>query len=124
MTPTVAIIAPGSMGAGIGQRLTEYKVTVLTSLAGRSEASAKRAREAGMRAVDDRALAGADFLLSIVPPGDALALAKRLAPVLTAVNKKPVYVECNAVSPPTMLKIADEIGKRQIPDLMGAAEHL
>ncbi|MGA9124258.1 MAG: NAD(P)-binding domain-containing protein, partial [Pseudolabrys sp.] len=83
MTPTVAIIAPGSMGAGIGQRLTEYKVTVLTSLAGRSEASAKRAREAGMRAVDDRALAEADFLLSIVPPGDALALAKRLAPVLT-----------------------------------------
>lgn len=115
MTPTVAIIAPGSMGAGIGQRLTEYKVTVLTSLAGRSEASAKRAREAGMRAVDDRALAEADFLLSIVPPGDALALAKRLAPVLTAANKKPVYVECNAVSPPTMLKIADEIATTGSP---------
>ena len=115
MTPTVAIIAPGSMGAGIGQRLTEYKVTVLTSLAGRSEASAKRAREAGMRAVDDRALAEADFLLSIVPPGDALALAKRLAPVLTAANKKPVYVECNAVSPPTMLKIADEIATTGCP---------
>jgi 3-hydroxyisobutyrate dehydrogenase-like beta-hydroxyacid dehydrogenase len=115
MTPTVAIIAPGSMGAGIGQRLTEYKVTVLTSLAGRSEASAKRAREAGMRAVDDRALAEADFLLSIVPPGDALALAKRLASVLTAANKKPVYVECNAVSPPTMLKIADEIATTGCP---------
>lgn len=38
MTPTVAIIAPGAMGAGIGQRLTEHKVTVLTSLAGRTEA--------------------------------------------------------------------------------------
>ena len=38
-----------------------------------------------------------------MPPGDALALAKRLAPVLTAANKKPVYVECNAVSPRTML---------------------
>jgi len=62
-----------------------------------------------MQAVDDRALAEADFLLSIVPPGDALALAKRLKPILTAANKKPIYVECNAVSPPTMLKIADEI---------------
>ncbi len=80
MTPTVAIIAPGNMGAAVAKRLTEHKVTVLTSLAGRSEASAKRAREAGMQAVDDRALAEADFLLSIVPPGDALALAQRLTP--------------------------------------------
>ena len=109
MTLTVAIIAPGNMGAGIGQRLTENKVAVLTSLAGRSDASAKRAREAGMHPVDERALTEVDFLLSIVPPGDALALATRLAPVLTAANKKPVYVECNAVSPPTMQKIADTI---------------
>jgi 3-hydroxyisobutyrate dehydrogenase-like beta-hydroxyacid dehydrogenase len=107
--PTVAIIAPGNMGAGIGQRLTENKVTVLTSLAGRSENSAKRARAAGMQPVEDRALAEADFLLSIVPPGDALALARRLKETLTAANKKPIYVECNAVSPPTMLKIAEEV---------------
>ena len=115
MTPSVAIIAPGSMGAGIGQRLTEHKVTVLTSLAGRTEASAKRAREAGMQPVEDRALAEADFLLSIVPPGDAVALARRLAPVLTAANKKPAYVECNAVSPPTMQKIADVVAKTGCP---------
>ena len=73
-TLTVAVIAPGNMGAGIGRRLTENKVTVLTSLAGRSEESVKRAREAGMQPVEERALAEADFLLSIVPPGDALSL--------------------------------------------------
>jgi 3-hydroxyisobutyrate dehydrogenase-like beta-hydroxyacid dehydrogenase len=109
MTPIVGIIAPGAMGAGIGQRLSEHKVPVLTSLAGRTEASAKRAREASMQPVEERALAEADLLLSIVPPGEALGLAQRLAPVLTVANKKPVYVECNAVSPPTMLKIADVI---------------
>ena len=54
-TPTVAIVAPGNMGAGVGRRLTENKVTVLTSLAGRSEESAKRAREAGMQPVEERA---------------------------------------------------------------------
>ena len=113
--PTVAIIAPGNMGAGIGQRLTENRVTVLTSLAGRSEDSAKRARAAGMQPVDDRALAEADFLLSIVPPGDALALAKRLNQMLAAANKKPIYVECNAVSPATMLKIADVIAATGCP---------
>ena len=39
MNPTVAIIAPGNMGAGIAQRLGEHKVTVLTTLAGRSPQS-------------------------------------------------------------------------------------
>jgi putative dehydrogenase len=109
MTPTVAIIAAGNMGAGVAKRLTENKVTVLTSLAGRSAASAKRAAEAGMQPVEDRQLAEADFLLSIVPPGESAALARRLTPILTAANNKPVYVECNAVSPPTMLAIAEII---------------
>jgi L-threonate 2-dehydrogenase len=109
MIPTVAIIAPGNMGAGIGRRLSENQVTVLTSLAGRSAESVKRAREAGMQAAENRAVAEADFLMSIIPPGEALALAQRLAPVLSAANSKPVYVECNAVSPATMLRIADVV---------------
>jgi L-threonate 2-dehydrogenase len=97
------------MGAGIGRRLNENGVTVLTSIAGRSEESVKRAREAGMQAAEDRALAEADFLMSVIPPGEALALAQRLAPVLAAANRKPIYVECNAVSPATVLKIADVV---------------
>lgn len=109
MIPTVAIIAQGSMGAAVAKCLTGHNVKVLTSLAGRGEASTKRARDAGMQAVDDRELAQADILMSIVPPGEALGLAKRLAPALAAANNKPVYVECNAISPPTMLKIAEVI---------------
>jgi putative dehydrogenase len=107
--PTVAVIAPGNMGAAVAKRLTEHKVTVLTVMRGRSEASAKRAQDAGMQAVDERKLAEADFLLSIVPPGEALALAKRLAKVLTESNTKPIYVECNAVSPQTMNQIAEVV---------------
>ena len=107
MTPTVALIAPGNMGAAVAKRLTEHKVAVLTALDGRSEASAKRAHDAGMQAVDDRKLTEADYLMSIVPPGEALALAKRLSPVLTAANNKPIYVECNAVGPQTVNQIAN-----------------
>jgi putative dehydrogenase len=115
MTPTVAIIAPGNMGSAVGRCLAESKVKVLTSLAGRSAASAARASAAGMTAVADAQLTKSDFLLSIVPPSDALALAKRLAGVLTAANKKPVYVECNAVSPRTMLDIAHVVGATGCP---------
>jgi 3-hydroxyisobutyrate dehydrogenase-like beta-hydroxyacid dehydrogenase len=115
MTPTVAIIAPGSMGSAVGRRLTEHNVKVLTSLSGRSEASADRARAAGMNAVADAQLSESDFLLSIVPPGEALALAKRLSGVLAAANKKPIYVECNAVSPPTVNLIEKVIAATGCP---------
>jgi 3-hydroxyisobutyrate dehydrogenase-like beta-hydroxyacid dehydrogenase len=104
----VAIIAQGMMGAGVGRRLHESGATVRTLLSGRSAKSAERARNAGMEpAADEHALlAGADFFLSILPPGEAEPLARRLAPALTALDKKPVYVDCNAVSPQTALRIA------------------
>jgi L-threonate 2-dehydrogenase len=106
MTPVVAIIAAGAMGAGVGKRLTSHGVRVLTALTGRSEATATRARDAGMTAASDEEIAAADCILSILPPGDALSLARQLAPVLAASNAKPVYVDCNAVNPATVERIA------------------
>jgi 3-hydroxyisobutyrate dehydrogenase-like beta-hydroxyacid dehydrogenase len=46
-------------------------------------------------------LVEADFVLSVLPPSAALACAERLAPLLSKSTKKPVYVDCNAVSPRT-----------------------
>lgn len=108
--PTVAIIAQGAMGAGVAGRLTANGATVLTSLSGRSAKSAERAAAAGMRAVADAAIAGeADIILSIVPPAEARALAERLAPHLEASPRKPLYADCNAVSPETVRGIAGVI---------------
>jgi L-threonate 2-dehydrogenase len=108
MTDVIAVIAAGEMGAGIGKRLTERGARVLTSLIGRGPASAARAKEAGMTAVDDADLAAqAAIILSVVPPGQAVALAERFKPVLTTAAHKPLYVDCNAVAPQT----AEEIGR-------------
>src|SRR6516165_2113453 len=103
----MAIIAQGMMGAGIGRRLHESGAEVRTLLRGRSAASGERAAAAGMRpAAEERALlAGADFFLSILPPGDAEPLARQLAPTLAALDDKPTYVDCNAVSPQTAIRI-------------------
>ena len=106
MNPTVAIVAQGAMGSAVGRRLVERGLQVTTSLAGRSEASAQRARAAGMIAVSDEEVARADFFLSIVPPVDALALAEKMAALIARSNRKPIYVDCNAVNPPTKSKIA------------------
>jgi len=45
MNPTIAIVAQGAMGAGVGARLVERGLRVITSLSGRSEASTKRAKD-------------------------------------------------------------------------------
>ena len=106
MSPVVAVIAPGAMGAAVGKRLVDKGAKVLTSLVGRSEETRARASAAGMTAARDDEIARADFLLSILPPGDALALAQRFVPALTASNTKPVYVDCNAISPQTAARVA------------------
>jgi 3-hydroxyisobutyrate dehydrogenase-like beta-hydroxyacid dehydrogenase len=115
MNPTVAIVAQGAMGAGVGARLVERGLRVVTSLAGRSEASAARAKQAGMVAVSDAQCAQADFFLSICPPSEARALAEKMAALIAPGGKKPVYVDCNAVSPPTKVGIGDVILKTGAP---------
>jgi putative dehydrogenase len=107
----IGVIAQGMMGAGVGRRLHESGATVRTLLTGRSAKSAERARTAGMEpAADEHALlAGADSFLSILPPGEAESLAQRLAPALRALDRKPVYVDCNAVSPQTAIRIGEII---------------
>ncbi len=107
----IGVIAQGTMGSGVGRRLRESGAEVRTLLSGRSPASAERARAAGMvAAADERALLkGADFFLSILPPGEAEPLARRLAPTLAALDRKPVYIDCNAVSPQTAIRIGEII---------------
>ena len=62
MNPTVAVVAQGAMGAGVGGRLVERGLRVVTSLDGRSEASAKRAKAAGMVAASDQEMRAGRFL--------------------------------------------------------------
>lgn len=105
MKPVVAIVAAGNMGAGIAKRLVENGVTVLTLLNGRSDATKARAAAAGMTAASLDAVMEADLLLSIVPPGDALSFAEQTAFALKSARRKPVFVDCNAISPATVRHI-------------------
>jgi putative dehydrogenase len=107
----IGVIAQGMMGSGVGRRLRESGAEVRTLLSGRSPASVERAKAAGMVAAanERELLAGADFFLSILPPAEAEPLARRLAPTLTALDRKPVYVDCNAVSPQTAIRTGEAV---------------
>ena len=107
MAIEIAIIAPGAMGSAVARRLADRGARVVTLLEGRSAASRARAEEADMIDVDIDRIAGADIVLSIVPPSDAKALAERLAPSLARSAHKPAYADCNAVDVRTVQSIAE-----------------
>lgn len=107
--PTLAIVAPGAMGAAVGRRLTAAGLTVLTNLDGRSAATRSRAEQAGLK---DASLAdiasNSNWVLSILPPGEAYNFAKRFrdAHAAAAANRALAFADCNAVNPETVKQIS------------------
>jgi putative dehydrogenase len=117
----IAVVAMGEMGAGFATRLVERGAKVVTSLAGRSEASAKRAQAAGATLTDDAGvIAEADMFLSIVPPSVAGATAERFLPLIQQAARKPVYIDCNAIAPQTLAGVAKMFGDKSLPFIDGS----
>ena len=110
MPATISITAPGFMGAGIGGKLVEHGAEVRTLLEGRSQASADRAHAAGMKGVDIAAFCDADVILSILPPANAIEIARKVAPLLNKQDKPAIYADLNAVSPETASQIGSLFG--------------
>ena len=119
MNPVIAITSPGNMGAAVGGRLTAQGVKVLTKIAGRSAASRRWAADMGLVDAFDSDFVQADFLLSIVPPKVALATAEALAPALRLAGRKPIYVDCNAISPAKAAQIGDVLAATGTPYVDG-----
>jgi L-threonate 2-dehydrogenase len=115
LTPVVAVIAPGLMGAAVGKSLVDNGLKVLTSLEGRSQETVVRARAAGLVPASDEEIVSVDLILSILPPAQALSLAERFVPTLSSCKRKPVYVDCNAINPATLKEVAAAIAPTECP---------
>jgi 3-hydroxyisobutyrate dehydrogenase-like beta-hydroxyacid dehydrogenase len=109
--PTVGIVSAGEMGAGVGRRLRESGIRVVTTLAGRGERTRERAAAARMEDVGSLAavVREADVVLSILPPDRALTLAEAVGR-----DAGPLYVDCNAISPATARAIGAVVGDRYV----------
>ncbi|RMZ71795.1 hypothetical protein GMOD_00009125 [Pyrenophora seminiperda CCB06] len=113
-TRTVAILSIGQMGLGIAQLLLANEYHVITNISGRSAATKARAEAAGIQlcATDEEVVVRANYLLSIVPPCDAMPTAKRIRNALQTSKRgddePPLwYLELNAISPETAKSIGD-----------------
>ena len=107
---TIGILHPGAMGAAVGAALAEGGHRVLWASGGRSEATAARAREAGLEDAGDAAglLAASDVALSICPPHVAVDVAR-----LAAGSPIP-FADANAISPATAEEVAAIVGDRYV----------
>ena len=105
----IAILMPGDMGHGVGRALKEHGHEVVTCLAGRSARTRALAEAAGMRDLGtlEEVVRAADLVLSILPPVSAIAQAEAVAAAMGATGARPTYVDCNAVSPMTAIRVGE-----------------
>ncbi|KAK6219051.1 hypothetical protein LQW54_002553 [Pestalotiopsis sp. IQ-011] len=123
--PTVAIMSFGEMGAGIASLLTLYSYPVVTNLDGRSDKTRERARSLNVKVLPfAEMLAAASVFLSIVPPAEALPLARKVADAYASLNgrsRTPLqYVDMNAISPDLCKEIDGTITPSRITFIDGA----
>ncbi len=99
---TVGVLHPGEMGAAVGTQIRAAGHTVLWVSEGRSDATAKRAHDAGFDdAGTTHELAGrCEVIVSVCPPHAAVDVARAFA------SFDGPYVDANAVSPATAREIA------------------
>jgi 3-hydroxyisobutyrate dehydrogenase-like beta-hydroxyacid dehydrogenase len=116
---TVGILSPGDMGHTVGQVLGAHGLRVITCLQGRSERTRLLAKQANITDVLTyrELVCEADLILSILVPAQAMQAAQKVAQAIAEVqtpgkaNVKPLYADCNAISPQTACQIGEIIIK-------------
>jgi 3-hydroxyisobutyrate dehydrogenase-like beta-hydroxyacid dehydrogenase len=108
------------MGSAIGARLRDGGVSVLVALDGRSNRTRRLAAEAGLEDVGmlEALLREATVVLSVVPPGSALDVARAIA--AAAGDARPLVADLNAVSPGTVERARSLLEERGIAMVDGS----
>jgi 3-hydroxyisobutyrate dehydrogenase-like beta-hydroxyacid dehydrogenase len=110
---TVAILSPGEMGAATGNVLHQGGLRAVTCLHGRSDSTRQRANQAGIDELPDldALVTASELILSIVAPAHAREVAKAVAAAIERTRARPLFVDCNAISPMTVKEIAQTIDR-------------
>ena len=101
---TIGLLHPGEMGAAVGGSCVAAGAEVLWASDGRSAASALRAEQAGLRDVGwlNGLVNRAEVVLSVCPPEAAEEVAEEVANL----GYQKLYVDANAISPQTAIRMA------------------
>jgi 3-hydroxyisobutyrate dehydrogenase-like beta-hydroxyacid dehydrogenase len=107
----VGIVSPGAMGSAVGAVLRRDGCRVVATVARRSERTRRLAEAAGIDLLHGlkEVVKAADVVLSVVPPGEAIVVARDLARAAAECGARPLVADLNAVAPATACAIADEL---------------
>jgi 3-hydroxyisobutyrate dehydrogenase-like beta-hydroxyacid dehydrogenase len=105
---TIGVVSPGAMGSALADTLVRGGARVVTTLAGRSERSARLAATAPIELLPDLAavVREAEVVLSVVPPEAAPTVADDVAVAAEEESVAPLYADLNAISPATARGLA------------------
>jgi 3-hydroxyisobutyrate dehydrogenase-like beta-hydroxyacid dehydrogenase len=108
------------MGSALGARLLEGGARVVTALDGRSERTRRLAADARLEDVGtlDAVLREADVVLSVVPPGEALAVAEAIGG--SAGAARPLVADLNAIAPAAAHRIEATLARHGLETVDGA----
>jgi len=106
---TVALLYPGNMGSTIGAAAAASGARVVWASERRSKASRERAKQAGLIDVETlpNALGESDVVLSVCPPHAAVEVAE----IVAQHNFKGIYVDANAISRATALRVGEIVSR-------------
>ncbi|CZT16828.1 uncharacterized protein RCC_02662 [Ramularia collo-cygni] len=97
------------MGAGIARLLLANDFHVIANVSDRSQATQERAAKCKIELVgsDAELCKTSDYILSIVPPRDAIATAQRVVGAMSGRVRPLYYIDLNAISPRSAREIHD-----------------
>lgn len=103
----IGVVSPGDMGQAIAMRLKACGLDVYTALNGRSPRTKELAAQAGLADCGsiEQLIRTCDMIFSVLNPGAAADKAQEVAAAIRSTGKKPIFVDCNAVSPQTVREI-------------------
>ncbi len=108
---TVGILSPGDMGQAIAAVLNQNGLKTIAALDDRSPRTRQLAAAANIQDVGSltQLVIESDVVLSVLVPAAATEAANLVAEIIANVGKQILYVDCNAVAPQKVKRIAQLI---------------
>jgi 3-hydroxyisobutyrate dehydrogenase-like beta-hydroxyacid dehydrogenase len=101
---TLAVVSPGAMGSALARVWRQGGLRVVSTADGRSARTRRLAEEAGVELLPDldAAIAEADAVVSVVPPGAASSVSRDVASAAQRAGVRPLLADLNAIAPRTV----------------------
>ncbi len=106
---TLGIVSPGAMGSAVGRAYAAGGARVVASVEGRSARTRELAHGLELLPSLDEVVRISDIVVSIVPPGEAQAVALELGAAARRMDADPLVADLNAIAPSTVRAIAQQL---------------